>query len=132
MPLRLISPPPPLLRSPMVMPAVQRPETEVRRIPRIMMVSPQPRRHPGAMIGAPGCAPGGSSERSDIGGAPANRLPVAVEQGVGVEGNDLALRRHEMDTGALDLGEAEIEAIQELHDHDPEDLVIAEPRRHFE
>src|SRR6476659_3590519 len=92
MPLRLISPPPPPpppLRSPMVMPAVQRPERTVMMIPRIMMVRPQPRRHPGAMIGAPGCGPGGSCERSDIGGTPANRLAVAVEQVVGVEGDDL-------------------------------------------
>src|SRR5687767_5456245 len=57
---------------------------------------------------------------------------VAVEEIVGVEGDDLALRRDEVDAGALHRGDAEIEAVEELHDHDAEDLVVAEVGRHFD
>src|SRR5262245_34345672 len=46
---------------------------------------------------------------------------VAVEEIVGVEGDDLALRRYEVDAGALDRGDAEVETVEELHDDNAED-----------
>src|SRR5580693_6603087 len=51
---------------------------------------------------------------------------VPVEQIVGIERDDLAVGRHEVDAGALDRGNAEIEAVEELNDHDAEDLVVTE------
>src|SRR3954454_25361628 len=55
----------------------------------------------------------------------------AIEQIVGVERNDLPLRRHEMDAGALHRTDAEIVAVEELHDDDAEHLVVAEIGRHL-
>src|SRR6188474_3398970 len=57
---------------------------------------------------------------------------VAVEEIVGVERDDLLLGRDEVDAGALDRGDAEIEAVEELDDHDAEDLVVAEIGRHLD
>src|SRR5262245_37855877 len=41
---------------------------------------------------------------------------VAIEQVVSIERDDLAVRGHEMNAGALHAAEAEIEAVHELHD----------------
>src|SRR5215472_3344801 len=51
---------------------------------------------------------------------------VAVEQVVGVERNDLAGRRDEMDAGALDATDTEIEAVHELDDRDAEHVLVAD------
>src|SRR5262245_63281888 len=55
----------------------------------------------------------------------------AVEEVVGVEGDDLLLRRHEVDAGALHAADAEIEAVHELHDDHAEHAVVAKLRRCF-
>src|ERR1700694_3346047 len=57
---------------------------------------------------------------------------VAVEKIVGVEGDDLAFARDEVNAGALHRGDAEIVAVEELHDDDAEDFVVAEIARHFD
>src|ERR1700685_1534096 len=49
---------------------------------------------------------------------------VPIEQVVGVERNDLARGRHEMDTGAFDVANAEIEAIEELHNGDAKHVFV--------
>src|SRR5450432_3227077 len=76
-----------------------------------------------------GRAPGGIS-----GHARANAVDaaVAIKQIVGVERNDLPLRRDKMNAGALDVADAEIEAIEELHDGDAENVCVAQPVRHLE
>src|ERR1044072_673490 len=64
---------------------------------------------------------------SDIGWVPQARIDaIAVEQIVRIERNDLAVRRHEMNAGALHRADAEIVLVEELHDHDAEHLVVAE------
>src|SRR5258706_9250092 len=65
-------------------------------------------------------------------GANAVDAAVAIEQVVGVERNDLALRRDEMDAGALDVADAEIEAVEKLHDGDAEHVLVAEIGRGLE
>src|ERR1700677_773277 len=55
----------------------------------------------------------------------------AVEKVIGIEGDDLTLRCHEMDAGALHRADAEIVAVEKLHDDNPEDLVVAEILRHL-
>src|SRR5262245_57377811 len=56
---------------------------------------------------------------------------VTIEQVVSIERDDLAIRGHEMNTGALDPAEAEIEPIHELDDRDPEHVLVGEACRHF-
>src|SRR3954447_8717593 len=56
----------------------------------------------------------------------------AIEQVVGVERNDLPLRRHEMNARALHRADAEIVAVEELHDDDAEHLVVSEIGRHLD
>src|SRR5206468_863682 len=51
---------------------------------------------------------------------------VAIEQIVGVERDDLAALGDEMDAGAFDVADAEIEAVEKLHDGDAEDVLVAE------
>src|SRR5262249_61075319 len=58
------------------------------------------------------------------------RSTRSVEGVVGVERDDATLRRHEMNAGALDIGQAEIEAVEELHDGDPEDVLVTRTLRH--
>src|SRR5450432_4758660 len=65
-------------------------------------------------------------------GANAVDAAVTIKQIVGVERNDLALRRDEMNAGTLDVADAEIEAVEELHDGDAEDVLIAQPVGHLE
>src|SRR5882757_4438579 len=55
---------------------------------------------------------------------------VAVEQVVGVERDNLSVRGHEVDAGALDPADAEIEAIHELHDGDAEHVLVAQTLWH--
>src|SRR5262245_38984788 len=55
----------------------------------------------------------------------------AVEEVIGVEGDDLFLRRDEVDAGALHAADAEIEAVHELHDDHAEHAVVAEFGRRF-
>jgi hypothetical protein len=57
---------------------------------------------------------------------------VAIKQIVRIERNDLPLRCDEMDAGTLHRGDAEIEAVEKLHDDDTEDFVVAEIARHFD
>src|SRR5947208_2401512 len=69
---------------------------------------------------------------SDMGGLPKLRIDaVAVEQIVGVKGINLAVRRHEMDAGALHRADAEIIAVEELHDHNAKDFVVTEVCGHL-
>src|SRR5262249_37198766 len=58
------------------------------------------------------------------------RRTRTIEGVVGVERNDAALGRHEMDTGALDVGQTEIEAVEKLHDGDAKDVVVARALGH--
>src|SRR6476646_583835 len=69
---------------------------------------------PAPKCGRPGG--GGAVLGSCIGGLPQAAVdPFAIEQVVGIEGNDLALRRHEMDAGALHGADAEIVAVEKLY-----------------
>src|ERR1700722_2167150 len=52
--------------------------------------------------------------------------PGAVEHIIGVERDDLSLRRDEVDARALHGRDAEIVLVEKLHDDDPEHFVIAE------
>src|ERR1051326_8576128 len=56
----------------------------------------------------------------------------AIEQVVGIERDDLPLRRHEMDAGALHRSDAEIVAVEELHDDDTKHLVVTEIAGHLD
>src|SRR5580658_7379044 len=56
----------------------------------------------------------------------------AIEQVIGVERNDLALRRDEVNAGALYRRDAKIVFVEELHDDDAEHLVVAEVARHLD
>src|SRR6266853_1837932 len=58
-------------------------------------------------------------------GANAIDAAVTIEQIVGVERNDLGLRRDEMNAGAFDVADAEIEAVEKLHDGDAEHVLVA-------
>src|ERR1700679_790051 len=57
---------------------------------------------------------------------------VAIEKIVGVEGDDLRARRHEMDAGAFHRGDTEIVAVEKRDDGDAEDLVVAEIVGHLD
>jgi hypothetical protein len=65
-------------------------------------------------------------------GANAIDAAVTIKQVVGVERNDLAPRLDEMNAGALDVADAEIEAIEKLHDGDAEHVLVAEIGRGLE
>src|SRR5882672_2531204 len=65
-------------------------------------------------------------------GADAIDAAVTIKQVVGVERNDLALRCDEMNAGALDVADAEIEAVEKLHDGDAEHVLVAEIGRGLE
>src|SRR5690348_9355250 len=57
---------------------------------------------------------------------------AAIEEIVGVERDDLAFGGDEMDAGALHRRHAEVVLVEELHNHDAKDLVVAEIVRHFD
>src|SRR6266849_631698 len=65
-------------------------------------------------------------------GANAVDAAVPIKQIVGVEWNDLALRRDEMNAGTLDVADTEIEAVEELHNGDAEHVLVAEIGRRLE
>ena len=51
---------------------------------------------------------------------------------VGVERDDFAAGRDEVDAGTLNAGEAEIEAIEKRDDGHPKDLVVAKRSRQLD
>ena len=55
--------------------------------------------------------------------------PLPMQQVVGVERDDPAVRRDEVDARAFDPGQAEVEAVEEGDDRHPEHLVVAERGR---
>src|SRR6185312_5712098 len=75
----------------------------------------------------------GFSGWSDTRGLPEFRnRTVAVEEIVGVEGDDLRLGRDEMDAGSLHRGDTKVIAVEERHDRHPEHLVVAEVVGHLD
>src|SRR5262249_34153799 len=57
---------------------------------------------------------------------------VAIEQVVGVERDDLPVRRHEVDARPLHATETEVEPVHELHDHDAKHILVREAGGRFE
>src|SRR5690242_17346130 len=104
---------------------LHRPAPPTSRMPRIIKTTPKKART-GLQDGT---GPSGMLHRRQAGIAGGT---VAVEEVVGVEGDDLSPRRHEVDAGTLHGRQAEVEAVEELHDDDAEDAVVAEVSRHLE